>query len=162
MEFFLIWKFISRNCPSLPWSLSSALLWSESENSVNLLWLWERLHALLNNYGYLVFNNFQNFRVGSKIKELLNSRKTSFILWIRLSFDFIPSSPLVMGFPPSSVGKQSACCAGDPGSILGLGRVSWRRKWQLTPVFLLGESLGQRCLAGYNPWGCKSWKRLSN
>ena len=27
-----------------------------------------------------------------------------------------------MGFPHSSVGKESACNAGDPGSIPGLGR----------------------------------------
>ena len=27
-----------------------------------------------------------------------------------------------MGFPHSSVGKESACNAGDPSSILGLGR----------------------------------------
>ena len=27
-----------------------------------------------------------------------------------------------MGFPDSSVGKESACNAEDPGSILGLGR----------------------------------------
>ena len=30
-----------------------------------------------------------------------------------------------------------------------------RRKWQPTPVFLPGESHGQRCLAGYSPWGHK-------
>ena len=29
--------------------------------------------------------------------------------------------------------------------------VSWRRKWQPTPVFLLGKSLGQRSLSGYHP-----------
>ena len=28
----------------------------------------------------------------------------------------------------------------------------WRRKWQLTPVFLSGEIHGQRSLAGYNTW----------
>ena len=28
-----------------------------------------------------------------------------------------------MGFPGSSAGKESACNAGDPGSIPGLGRV---------------------------------------
>ena len=33
---------------------------------------------------------------------------------------------------------------------------AWRRKWQPTPVFLPGESHGQRSLAGYSPWGCKS------
>ena len=31
----------------------------------------------------------------------------------------------------------------------------WRRKWQLTPVFLPGKSHGQRSLAGYSPWGRK-------
>ena len=31
----------------------------------------------------------------------------------------------------------------------------WRRKWQPTPVFLLGESHGQRSLMGYRSWGCK-------
>ena len=32
------------------------------------------------------------------------------------------SSFLFEGFPCSSVGKESACSAGDPGSIPGLGR----------------------------------------
>ena len=27
--------------------------------------------------------------------------------------------------------------------------------WKPTPVFLPGESHGQRSLAGYSPWGCK-------
>ena len=30
----------------------------------------------------------------------------------------------------------------------------WRRKWQPTPVFLPGESQGQRSLVGCSPWGC--------
>ena len=29
---------------------------------------------------------------------------------------------LIVGFPCSSVGKESACSAGNPGSIAGLGR----------------------------------------
>ena len=36
-----------------------------------------------------------------------------------------------------------------------VGNIPWRRKWQPTPVFLPGESHGQRSLAGYSPWGCK-------
>ena len=39
------------------------------------------------------------------------------------------------------------------GSIPG-GK-PWRKKWQPTPVFLPGESLGQRSLVGYSPWGHK-------
>ena len=31
----------------------------------------------------------------------------------------------------------------------------WRREWQPTPVFLPGESHGQRSLVGYSPWGPK-------
>ena len=34
------------------------------------------------------------------------------------------------------------------------GKIPWRRAWQPAPVFLPGESHGQRCLAGYRPWVC--------
>jgi len=30
-------------------------------------------------------------------------------------------------------------------------KIPWRRAWQPTPVFLSGESHGQRSLAGYSP-----------
>ena len=33
--------------------------------------------------------------------------------------------------------------------------IRWRRKWQPTPVFLPAESLRQRSLVGYSPWGHK-------
>ena len=33
--------------------------------------------------------------------------------------------------------------------------IPWRRKLQPTPVFLPGESHGQRSLVRYGPWGCK-------
>ena len=33
--------------------------------------------------------------------------------------------------------------------------ISWRRKWQPTPVFLPEKSHGWKSLAGYIPWGCK-------
>ena len=36
-----------------------------------------------------------------------------------------------------------------------VGKILCRRKWQPTPVFLPGESHGQRSLVGYSPWGCK-------
>ena len=34
-------------------------------------------------------------------------------------------------------------------------KIPWRREWQPTPVFLPGESHGQRSLVGYSPWGWK-------
>ena len=36
-----------------------------------------------------------------------------------------------------------------------VGKFPWRRKWQPTPVFLLGEFHGQRSLVGYSPLGLK-------
>ena len=36
-----------------------------------------------------------------------------------------------------------------------IGKIPWRRAWQPTPVFLPGESHGQRSLAVYSPWGHK-------
>ena len=34
-------------------------------------------------------------------------------------------------------------------------KIPWRRKWQPTPVFLLGKFHGQWSLVGYCPWGHK-------
>ena len=36
-----------------------------------------------------------------------------------------------------------------------VGKISWRRKWQPTPVFLPEKSHGRRILVGYSPWGRK-------
>ena len=46
---------------------------------------------------------------------------------------------------------QCRRCTFDPW----VREISWRKKWQPTPVFLPGESHRQRSLVGYSPWGCK-------
>ena len=38
----------------------------------------------------------------------------------------------------------------------------WSIKWQHAPVFLPGECLGQRSLAGYSPWGRKESDRTEH
>ena len=40
---------------------------------------------------------------------------------------------------------------GRPGFDLWAGKIPWRRVWQPTPVFLPGESQGQRSSVGYSP-----------
>ena len=40
------------------------------------------------------------------------------------------------------------------------GKISWRRKWQPTPVFLPRKFYGWRNLVGYSPWGCKESDRI--
>ena len=42
-----------------------------------------------------------------------------------------------------------------PGFDPQVGKISWRREWQPTPVFLPGEFHGQRSLLGYSPQGRK-------
>ena len=61
---------------------------------------------------------------------------------------------LLMGFPSSASGKEPACqcrrckrCGFNPW----LWKIPWRRAWQPSPVFLPGESHGQRSLVGYGP-----------
>ena len=63
----------------------------------------------------------------------------------------------VMGFPlpGGSDGKESACNAGNLVFSPWVGKVSWRREWLSTPIFLPEEFHGQESLTGYNPWGLK-------
>ena len=60
----------------------------------------------------------------------------------------------IYGFPGGTSSKEPACqckrlrkCGFDPW----IRKIPWRRAWHPTPVFLPGESHGQRSLAGYSP-----------
>ena len=62
------------------------------------------------------------------------------------------------GFPRWPSDKESACqwrrhrkCEFSHWAW----KIPWRRKWQLTPVFLPGKSHRWRRLVGYSPWGLK-------
>ena len=68
---------------------------------------------------------------------------------------FLNWSVVDLVFPGSSVNKASG--------VQSLGQtITWRRKWQPTPGFLSEKSHEQKSLAGYGPWGCKSWTQLSD
>ena len=58
------------------------------------------------------------------------------------------------GLPGGSGGKESACNAGDPGSIPGSGRSPGEGMATHSNI-LFGESHGQRSLVSYSPWGHK-------
>ena len=66
-----------------------------------------------------------------------------------------------MGFSGVSVIKNLSVNAADmrPEFDPWVGKIPWRRVWQPTPVFLPGESHGQRSLAGYSPWDHKESDR---
>ena len=53
--------------------------------------------------------------------------------------DYLGLFKYLEGFPGSSDGKESACNAGDPGLIPGLGRSPGEKNSNPLPVFLPGE-----------------------
>ena len=58
----------------------------------------------------------------------------------------------------STSGKEPAChCRRHKrhGFNPWVGETPWRKAWHPTPVFLPGESHGQRSLVGYSPGDCK-------
>ena len=68
---------------------------------------------------------------------------------------FLSMLTFFQGFPTGTSGKEPTCqCRRhkrfefDPWIL----KISWRRAWQLTPVFLPGDSHRQRSLVGYSPW----------
>ena len=52
-------------------------------------------------------------------------------------------------------GKEFFCQCRRHVFNLWVGKIPWRRKWQLIPVFLSGKSHGQRRLLSYSPLGHK-------
>ena len=63
-----------------------------------------------------------------------------------------------LSFPDGASGKEPACqyrrckrCRFDPW----VGKIPWKRAWQCSPVFLPGESHGQKSVAGYSLKGCR-------
>ena len=85
-----------------------------------------------------------------------------------LQADTLPSEPQghhpnLMGFPGGTSGKEPACqCRRHKklGFDPRVGKILWRRAWQPTPVFLPGESYGQRSLVGYKSIGLQRVRRV--
>ena len=61
----------------------------------------------------------------------------------------------ILGFPGGASDKELACQCRRHGFNSWVRKIPWRRKWQPTPVFLPGDSHGQKSLAGYSTRGLK-------
>ena len=91
---------------------------------------------------------------GAWLKGHLNFRHLTSKIWenkpVALNVQFI-----VAWF---AVGKEPACqCRKRKRHEFNpcVRKISWRRKWQPTPVLLSGEFHGQRSLVSCNLWDCK-------
>ena len=67
-----------------------------------------------------------------------------------------------MGFPGGLGGKRIRLQCRRTRFDPWVRKIPWRRDRLPIPVFLLGESHGQGCLAGYSPWGCKESDTIGN
>ena len=79
--------------------------------------------------------------------HLIHCFCTCFSLWLKRSSDF----------PGGTNGKESTNHPANQETQFDpwVWKLPWRRKWQLTPVFLPGKFHGQMNPAGYSPWGLK-------
>ena len=60
-----------------------------------------------------------------------------------------------MGCPGDLDSEESTCQCRRPGFDPWVGKPPWRREWLPIPVFLPGESHGQKSLVGYSSRGRK-------
>ena len=94
-------------------------------------------------------------------KYTCNARDPSSIPESGRSPGELEPTQVFLGFPSGSDGKESACKAGDLGSILG-----WEdpleKEMATPPGCLPGKSHGQRSLVGYSPGVAKSGTQFSD
>ena len=113
---------------------------------------WKRLSILMAEAKFIHLNLFASSVPGIVHDIQQAHNKCRMNTWIK-----VISSSLSFLLPRKNYrlcGKESACNARDTGNTgfqPWVGKISWRRKWQPTLVFLSGESHGQRSLAGYSP-----------
>ena len=90
------------------------------------------------------------------LQRLTELREKYFTYWITYFFFYLSTCFISvyykwMGATQVASGKESAYWCRRHGFDLWDGKISWSRKWQLTPVFFPGKFHGQWSLAGYSP-----------
>ena len=98
--------------------------------------------------------------VAQLVKNLPAMQETQVgkIPWRR---DRLPT-PVFLGFPGGSDGKESACYAGDLSLIPGLGKPPGGGPGHPLQYSCLESPHGWRSLADCSPWSCKELDRLSD
>ena len=114
---------------------------------------------------WTIRNNFYNFYFDAILLSCLSfllvgrrSRNWDCFHWIHHPKSTVQKSNLgILSVVelPWWLGKRSACQCRRPWFDVWIGQIPWRRKWELTPLFLFGKSHRQRSVVGYNLWGHK-------
>ena len=72
-----------------------------------------------------------------------------------LVFRFLERRGVVSKGSPGGTDGKDLLAMQQTRSDPWVRKIPWRREWQFTPVFLPGESHGQRGLVGFSPCGCR-------
>ena len=160
------WVFIGRT-DGWSWNSSTLSTWWEELTHLKRLWFWKRLTVggEGNNGGWDVWmasptqwtwvwvnsGSWWWTERPSVLQSMGSQRVGHDSNWSELNW------LLSVGFPGSSDGKESACSAGDLGSIPGLGRYPGGEHGNPLQYSCLENPQGQRNLAvaDYSPWGQK-------
>ena len=74
----------------------------------------------------------------------------------KIILDYFSGPPIELGLPRWLSGRDPTCQCRRRGFHPWVGKIPWSRKMTTqTPVFLPGESHGQRSLTDCSPWSCK-------
>ena len=115
-----------------------------------------RLHCLSWNNEIerrLILDDFQYLSLNLSLQELVTQNQSPnshspLPTAVNQESTVYVSSSFERGLPRRLSGKESACQCRRHRLDPWVRKIPWERKWQPTPVFVPGESHGQRILAG--------------
>ena len=146
------------------------MLWQPGQNSALCCYYYNEVQlGFLSMIMSLIFTVFSGCWVGCRCDRKATSEATSLsalhtcdVCFLTRILDIVwKALRRLLGFPGGSDGKESACNAGDPGSIPG--REDPVEKGMATHSSILAWRIPwQRSLVGYRPWVAQSGTQLSN
>ena len=85
----------------------------------------------------------------------MSSQPVTRLVGKSLFYSYLCKCTLLLGLPWGLRWERICLQRGRPRFSIWVRKIPWRSEWLPTPIYLPGESHGQRSLAGYNPWSCK-------